>query len=271
MSKELPYFKFTPSEWLIGKISYQSLEIQGAFLQCCCMYWKLNGNIKPENIDFRVGKENLKHLIEYEFIKIENGLLRIEFLEEQLQNFESIREQRKIAGAKGAVANAKNKIANAQNPIANQQQSSAYIRVKSKELRDILNKSLLSEIKISDDKKFLLLNDQQIEIYETEASAFEIAEHFRTLFIKNLKDKKAPTIHQEQAKYKNYVDPIRLMLEKKECTIEQIREVYRYLNSKDGEFWKTNILSTAKLREQIDVLIAKKNTKKASNPKSYKQ
>ncbi len=46
---------------------------------------------------------------------------------------------------------------------------------------------------------------------------------------------------------------------KKEATIEQLRDAYNYLGSKEGEFWKTNILSTEKLRKNISMLLAKKN------------
>ena len=42
---------------------------------------------------------------------------------------------------------------------------------------------------------------------------------------------------------------------------EQLREAYEYLNSKEGEFWKSNILSTKKLREKLSMMILKKNTK----------
>ena len=127
------------------------------------------------------------------------------------------------------------------------------------EKNKILNNSLLSEIKISDDKKFFLIKDLQIEAEQNEIEYFKIAEKFQKLFIKNLKEKKSPTANQEKANFKNYVSPIRLLLENKEATKEQLREAYSFLNSIEGEFWKSNILSTATLRKQIATLIAKKN------------
>ena len=33
MSKDLPYFKFYPSQWISGDINYLTLELQGAFIQ----------------------------------------------------------------------------------------------------------------------------------------------------------------------------------------------------------------------------------------------
>ena len=56
------------------------------------------------------------------------------------------------------------------------------------------------------------------------------------------------------------------MIENDNTSREQIRQAYDFLKSKEGEFWKSNILSTKKLREQIDQLIAQKNApKKDSN------
>lgn len=129
-----------------------------------------------------------------------------------------------------------------------------------------INNILLSEIKISDDKKGFLVKEEFIESTEQEISYFKTAESFRKLFIKNLKEKNAPTKTQETATFKNYVTPIRLMVEKKEATIEQLRDAYNYLGSKEGEFWKTNILSTEKLRKNISMLLAKKN----QIPETYK-
>lgn len=135
MSKELPFFKFTPTEWLVGKISFQSLEIQGAFLQCCCMFWKLNGKMKPEDIDFRIGKHNLQHLIEYDFLKLTEGYLRIDFLEEQLETFEGIRNERSKAGVKSAESKAKQKATNVENKTTSVNGSSTSVQQNSTDIR----------------------------------------------------------------------------------------------------------------------------------------
>lgn len=119
----------------------------------------------------------------------------------------------------------------------------------------INNNTLLSEIKISDDENFLIYNDEKFERTKSEIKYFEIANVFRKTFIENLKKKGAPFKIQEKATFKNYVDPIRLMLENKECTIDDLRDVETYLSGVHSEFWKKNILSTVKLRKQIQQLI----------------
>jgi len=112
-----------------------------------------------------------------------------------------------------------------------------------------LNKTLMSEVKTSD------LEDDDLLYYK-------IAETFRNLFIKNLSEKNASTSNQEKAKFKSYVDPIRLSFTSDKRTKEQFRIVFEFLGSLEGEFWKSNILSTSKLREQMDKLIMKANEKK---------
>ena len=106
------------------------------------------------------------------------------------------------------------------------------------------NNTPLSEIKISD------LEGENVEY-------FQIAKAFRDLFIKNLKEKNAPTKNQEKATFKNYVAPVRLMITNDGVSREQIIKVFKFLDSPEGDFWKPNILSTKKLREKFSQLIIK--------------
>lgn len=105
-----------------------------------------------------------------------------------------------------------------------------------------INDKLLSEIEISD-------------VEDNLKKYFEIAKNFQELFIQNLTDKSISAVTQKNAKFKNYVTPIRLMIENNECTLQDLRDVWSYLSSPKSEFWKKNILSTTKLREQIVKLI----------------
>jgi hypothetical protein len=123
-------------------------------------------------------------------------------------------------------------------------------KVNKTKVKDI-NKKLLSEISISD-------VPSELKNY------FEIAVTFQKLFIENLKASRAPTKNQDQAKFSAYVDPIRLMIEADKVTKDQIKEAYEYLKSKEGNFWKSNILSTSKLREKISIIISQKNSSKSA-------
>ena len=103
-------------------------------------------------------------------------------------------------------------------------------------------KKLISEIEISD-------VPVDLQLY------FRIAKDFQNLFIKNLTQRNAPIKNQQNATFKNYVDPIRLAITNNECTVNDFRDVWQFLDSPQGDFWKTNILSTTSLRKQIQKLV----------------
>lgn len=111
-------------------------------------------------------------------------------------------------------------------------------------------------------KNILLSKIEISDVPISYSKYFAVAKEFQSLFIQNLKDKNASFAHQENATVGNYVEPIRLLIEKKECTIEELRDVWEYLASPAGEFWKKNILSTSKLRSQITTLVMNARTTK---------
>jgi len=119
---------------------------------------------------------------------------------------------------------------------------------------EIYNKSL-SEIDIS-------------EVPENDMEYFKIAKKFQELFIKNLNENNAPSETQKKAKFKSWVNPIRLMIEKDKVSSEQFKTAYNFLKSREGSFWKTNILSTKKLREKLPSLIMQANNSQ-NNKSNY--
>lgn len=85
----------------------------------------------------------------------------------------------------------------------------------------------------------------------------EIAQAFHKLIISNLEEAGASTKKTAGAKLKTWLDPIRLMVEQDGVTKEQFLKMWRTI--KTNAFWKKNILSTAKLREQQEKLILEAN------------
>lgn len=106
------------------------------------------------------------------------------------------------------------------------------------------NNTLLSEIKIS-------------ELEDFEVEYFEIAKAFQELFIKNLEDNNAPTEKLKKVKFKEFTDPIRLMMKNEGATKEQFQTVFKFLSNKEETFWKPIILSTVKLRKNFNQLLLK--------------
>lgn len=92
MAKELPYFKFEPAQWENGNIQVCSFEAQGIFIHVCSMYWQRLGNLPYKLAVQKICKGNavaLDSLIEEDVIKVIDGHICIDFLNEQLAEFES--------------------------------------------------------------------------------------------------------------------------------------------------------------------------------------
>ncbi|MDT0642268.1 hypothetical protein RM553_05420 [Zunongwangia sp. F363] len=100
-----------------------------------------------------------------------------------------------------------------------------------------------------------LLKIHRSEIPENELGYYEWAVKFQELFLKNLKNKGAPTKKTEMANYEDFVNPIRLMREKDGVSESQLQLAYDLLDGND-EFWKGIILDTKKLRQKVGQLIA---------------
>jgi uncharacterized protein (UPF0335 family) len=108
-----------------------------------------------------------------------------------------------------------------------------YLNKNDKEER---NNILLSEIDISD------IKDENEKFY------FQIAHSFYKLFKNNSEELNVEFSNLKNAKYKEWVESIKKLIEIDGRSQEEIREVFRFL--KYDEFWKQNIRSTAKLRKK---------------------
>jgi hypothetical protein len=160
-------------------------------------------------------------------------------LKRDLDKWESQLQQRSQAGKKSAEQRAINK--------SNEKSTFVESRARKSTVSDSVsvsvNKNLLSEI----DRDSLIDLDKMY---------FDIAIGFRDRFILNKKRLGLSNFKdQENATYKNYVEPIRLAFEKDKRTKEDFEKIFRFLTY--DEFWMKNIMSTSKLREKMNDLLIK--------------
>lgn len=101
MANGLPYFKFISSEWLTGNIVYESLELQGLFINICAVYWKNGGKLSVSEIEQRYKKKALIAKLTDRFFSVTDGFISIEFLDEQLSEREYIAKTNSENGRKG--------------------------------------------------------------------------------------------------------------------------------------------------------------------------
>ena len=103
MAKELPYFKFEPSEWDNGMIQLCSLQAKGLFIEICCLYWSRLGELpyalalqKLCNGDASL----LQELEKNQIYEVENDQIVVKFLDEQLSEFKETSVKRSKAANK---------------------------------------------------------------------------------------------------------------------------------------------------------------------------
>jgi len=116
-----------------------------------------------------------------------------------------------------------------------------------------VDKSTQSKVnKTKVDYKKVLLSELENNSDFPQKEYLDITIAFWRLFIENLKEKEISTARIEKANGK-WIDNIRLLIETDKYNLDDLREVFKFLQV--NEFWKTNILSTSKLREKFEKLL----------------
>lgn len=123
--RKLEWFKFNPSDWMMGRISKMPIEVQGAYIRLCCIYWnkECNLSVKDAQLELLDVPEAYDKLVKYGIVKIidatallnevvelREGVISIEFLDEQ---YAVIMDQKAIlseAGKRGAKVKAKKRV-----------------------------------------------------------------------------------------------------------------------------------------------------------------
>ena len=126
MAKELPYFKFEPSEWDSGNIQMLSREDKGLFMDLCSLYWVRLGDLPTKLALRKICDGNaaaLDSLCDEEIISIEDGKICIDFLNEQLLEFDNTRKQNSKNARDGWKKRLAAKNSSGRNAIASKSQS----------------------------------------------------------------------------------------------------------------------------------------------------
>ena len=85
--EKLGWFKFNPTLWMFDRISLESLEIQGLYINVLCLYWIREGDLDSDMLIGRFPKqrENLEHLIDNDYLELgEDGYVTIDFLDREI-------------------------------------------------------------------------------------------------------------------------------------------------------------------------------------------
>ena len=73
MSKELPYFKFEPAEWMFGRIQRQDDHVKAGFINLICKYWHKECQMTLKDAEMDFGKDVIHTLVNNNIIKKDNA------------------------------------------------------------------------------------------------------------------------------------------------------------------------------------------------------
>ena len=163
MAKNFPYFKFTATEWLTGDIVFESLELQGLFINVCAVYWQRDGKLSIEDLIKRYKNESLINQLIDKYVWSDNGTILIKFLDEQLVEANHISKINSENGKKGAEA--KRNKATAKRPLND---SKAILSKEEKELNKNNNKN---KNKI---REYVFLTKSELDKLNSEFSEHEV-------------------------------------------------------------------------------------------------
>lgn len=101
---KLQWFKFTPSDWMMGKIQRCPEVTQARFLRLCCLYWNKECKLSIEDAIIEIDKEHFETLKNKKIISVNSTHFSISFLDEQ---YLEIDEKAKNRSESGIIGNLK--------------------------------------------------------------------------------------------------------------------------------------------------------------------
>lgn len=101
---KLQWFKFTPSDWMMGKIQRCPEVTQARFMRLCCLYWNKECNLSFEDAEIEIDKEHIDILIKKKIVSNISDFINIGYLDEQ---YAEIVENNKNKSTSGIIGNLK--------------------------------------------------------------------------------------------------------------------------------------------------------------------
>ena len=78
--EKMQWFKFSISEWKMGKIQKCTPEAKSSFMELCCLYWINETKLSIEDAIIECDEDNYKNLLSKKVIKEVGGFIKIYFL-----------------------------------------------------------------------------------------------------------------------------------------------------------------------------------------------
>lgn len=88
--EKLTWFKFSPINWLMGKIQRVPETTQMRFIKLICLYWNKECVLSVEDAEMEIDKKHLDLLINKKIVKVNEDCIVIDFINEQ---YDEIKEK----------------------------------------------------------------------------------------------------------------------------------------------------------------------------------
>jgi hypothetical protein len=242
-------FTFYPKDWWTSDTFFELEPIERyIYLESLFLMYQNEGLMKTQKtqlerrISLDITEQQWKNVTK-KFI-IDNGMFTDPSVNKRLRKAIANRENGKKGGRPLNEEKPKEPNLETQNNPPLEREYKEKEKYKNKE--DIyIDDILMSKLKSSDFTQGSL-----------EENYFKIVNAFIKVFKENKKELGDSNMtHLNNAKFKPYVEPIRLLMEVDKYKKEDIKIVYDFLKSKESEFWKPNILSTTSLRKKFSKLL----------------
>lgn len=99
--EKLQWFKFNPTDWVMGKIQRCPEITQARFMRLICLYWNKECKLLIEDAEIEIDKEHLDILINKKIILTNDTFLNISFLDEQFYEIETNQKDKSKSGVIG--------------------------------------------------------------------------------------------------------------------------------------------------------------------------
>lgn len=90
---KLQWFKFNPTDWIMGKIQRCPDTTKARFMRLVCVYWNKGCVLSIDDAEVEIDKEHLDILISKKVLKTEKGFVKIDFLDEQVDKINEISQK----------------------------------------------------------------------------------------------------------------------------------------------------------------------------------
>jgi hypothetical protein len=197
--KQLPWFKFSPADWMMGRISRQSCEVQVAFLRLCCIYWNAECVMTYEHAELEADGY-LEKLISLKMVEVYDDGIGIKFLDIQFSEGQQKREKMSNAGKASAERRLNTSSTNVQHmfnecSIEKRREEKSRIREDKKEnvstyTREDFCNDLLGDFKTDENlrevtmmwlKRKKVITKQSMEISKKEIAGHTVAEMYTAI------------------------------------------------------------------------------------------